>query len=343
MIAFLLLCLAVDLSRFEAVMGPLPPRLKTPPMVEMINEVKLDGGVIRRQIVFIARDQDRVPAYLFLPAGQGKHPAMLCLHQTTRIGKGQPAGLGDKPDLHYALELARRGYVTLAPDYPNFGDYAFDPYTHGYSSATMKGITNHQRALDVLAAMPQVDPKRMGVIGHSLGGHNSLFLAAFDPRVKVAVTSCGFTAFARYYGGDLTGWSHKGYMPRIATAYAKDPQRMPFDFSDILAAIAPRAIFVNAPLHDSNFDVSGVRETIAKVERLFKPGQLEVVYPDRAHEFPPDARESAYRFIDRHLRQSPRRGPALATIRAAATTEGGETASTGLRCFEEACRAPGPR
>lgn len=299
MIAFLLL--AADLSRIEAVMGPMPPRLKTPPIVEVINEVKLDGGLIRSQIVFISRDQDRVPAYLFIPAGKGKHPAMLCLHQTTRIGKGQPAGLGDKPDLHYALELARRGYVTLAPDYPNFGDYSFDPYTHGYVSATMKGITNHQRALDLLASLPQVDKRRMGVIGHSLGGHNSMFLAAFDPRVKVAVTSCGFTAFARYYGGDLTGWSHKGYMPRIATIYGKDPQKMPFDFNDILAAIAPRAIFVNAPLHDANFDVTGVRETIAKVERLFKPSRLEAVYPDRAHEFPPEAREQAYRFIDRHL------------------------------------------
>ena len=60
MIAFLLL--AADLSRIEAVMGPMPPRLKTPPIVEVINEVKLDGGLIRSQIVFIGRDQDRVRA-----------------------------------------------------------------------------------------------------------------------------------------------------------------------------------------------------------------------------------------------------------------------------------------
>lgn len=301
MIALLLL-FAVDLSKFEAVMGPHPVRLRTPPVVEVRNEVTLEGGLLRRQILFLGRDQDRVPAYLFLPAAKkGKLPAVLCLHQTTRIGKGQPAGLGDKPDLHYALELARRGYVTLAPDYPNFGDYAFDPYAHGYQSATMKGIVNHQRALDVLAALPQVDGKRLGVIGHSLGGHNALFLAAFDSRVKVAVTSCGFTAFARYYGGDLTGWSHKGYMPRIATEYGKSPARMPFDFADVLAAIAPRAVFVNAPLRDANFDVTGVRETIAKVERRFRTGRLEVAYPDRAHEFPADIREQAYRFLGRQL------------------------------------------
>ncbi len=305
MIAFLLV-LAADLSGLEAVMGPLPARPSGAPIVEVISEVTLDGGLVRRQIIFIGRDQDRVPAYLFLPPAKGKvkHPAMLCLHQTTRLGKGEPAGLGGKPDLHYALELARRGYVTLAPDYPNFGDYTFDPYAHGYSSATMKGIVNHQRALDLLAALPQVDAKRMGVIGHSLGGHNSLFLAAFDSRVRVAVTSCGFTAFARYYQGDLTGWSHRGYMPRIATEYGKSPARMPFDFSDVFAAISPRAVFVNAPLHDANFDVTGVRETLAKVERRFKRGRLEVAYPDRGHEFPPDIREQAYRFIDRQLLHS---------------------------------------
>lgn len=305
MIAFLLV-LAADLSGLEAVMGPLPARPSGAPIVELISEATLDGGLVRRQIVFLGRDQDRVPAYLFLPPAKGKakHPAMLCLHQTTRLGKGEPAGLGGKPDLHYALELARRGYVTLAPDYPNFGDYTFDPYAHGYASATMKGIVNHQRALDLLAALPQVDAKRMGVIGHSLGGHNSLFLAAFDPRVRVAVTSCGFTAFARYYQGDLTGWSHRGYMPRIATEYGKSPARMPFDFSDVLAAISPRAVFVNAPLHDANFDVTGVRETLAKVERRFKRGRLEVAYPDRGHEFPPDIREQAYRFIDRQLLHS---------------------------------------
>ncbi len=300
---FLLLALAADFTRFEAVMGPLPPRLTTPPVVEVLGETTLEGGLVRRQIVFVARDGDRVPAYLFVPAvkGKAKRPAMLCLHQTTRIGKGEPAGVGGKPDLFYALELARRGYVTLAPDYPNFGDYQFDPYAHGYASATMKGITNHQRALDVLAAMPEVDGRRLGVIGHSLGGHNSLFLAAFDPRVKVAVTSCGFTAFARYYGGDLTGWSHKGYMPRIASEYGKSPAKMPFDFSDLFLAIAPRAVFVNAPLHDSNFDVTGVRETVARVEKRFRKGALEVAYPDRGHEFPAEVREQAYRFIDRHL------------------------------------------
>ena len=52
-----------------------------------------------------------------------KRPAILCLHQTTPNGKDSPVGLADRPTLHYALELAKRGYVTLSPDYPSFGEY----------------------------------------------------------------------------------------------------------------------------------------------------------------------------------------------------------------------------
>jgi predicted dienelactone hydrolase len=82
-----------------------------------------------------------------------------------------------------------------------------DVYAAGYVSATMKGIWNHMRALDVLTMLPEVDSERFAVIGHSLGGHNALFLAAFDTRIKAVVSSCGFNSFFAYNGGDLTGWS----------------------------------------------------------------------------------------------------------------------------------------
>jgi predicted dienelactone hydrolase len=47
----------------------------------------------------------------------------------------------------------------------------------------------------VLQSLPEVDPRRIGSIGHSLGGHNTLFVAAFDRRIKAMVTSCGFNSF----------------------------------------------------------------------------------------------------------------------------------------------------
>ena len=300
------------LKNLQSVMGDLPEKSSAPLDMKILEEERV-GTITRRKITFVsevfATGPDRVSAYLLVPAGSQsrKTAGVLCLHQTTKIGKGEPAGLGGKPDLHYALELAQRGYVALAPDYPNFGGYEFDPYARGYASATMKGIVNHRRAIDLLQSLPEVDPQRIGAIGHSLGGHNSLFLAAFDDRVKVVVTSCGFTSFSKYMKGDLTGWSHKGYMPRIAERFGRDPKQMPFDFSDILIVLAPRAAFINAPLRDDNFEVSGVRDCVATALPVYDTifhakGRLRALYPDSAHEFPPAVRRIAYQFLDRWLK-----------------------------------------
>jgi dienelactone hydrolase len=296
------------LAKMQEVMGPLPDAArKVPPDLRVIETEEFEGYT-RRKIDFVVEKGDRLPAYLLLPRGvKGRAPAVLCLHQTVKIGKGSPAGIGDRPTLFYAVELARRGYVTLAPDYPYFGESKADPYALGYASATMKGIWNHMRCVDLLQSMDEVDGQRIGCIGHSLGGHNTLFVAAFDERIKAAVSSCGFTSFAKYYGGDLTGWSSDKYMPRIAKVYGKDPKRMPFDFPDVLSAIAPRAVFVSAPVRDANFEVSGVRDCIAAArpvfERLGAKENLEVIYPEGAHEFSDEARRAAYTFLDKQLKK----------------------------------------
>jgi dienelactone hydrolase len=158
----------------------------------------------------------------------------------------------------------------------------------------------------LLQSLPEVDPTRIGCIGHSLGGHNSIFTAAFDARIKAIVSNCGFTRFHKYYGGKLKGWTSPRYMPRIATVYGNDPDRVPFDFAEIIASLAPRAFLASAPLHDENFEVSGVRDVIAAARPIYalygKADDLAANYPDCEHSFPPAAREIAYSFLDRHLR-----------------------------------------
>jgi dienelactone hydrolase len=236
-------------------------------------------------------------------------PAVVCLHQTTRQGKDEPAGINGLPNLHYALELAQRGYVTLAPDYPSFGDYEYDFLADDYVSGTMKGIWNHMRCVDLLEARDEVDPDRIGVIGHSLGGHNAMFLAAFDERVQVAVSSCGWTPFHDYYGGMIAGWTSDRYMPKLKDDYALDLDRVPFDFYEVVAAFAPRGFFSCSPLRDSNFDVAGVKKAIPAAAEIYKlldaEDRLQVRYPDCEHDFPPETREEAYRFIDRVLEHEP--------------------------------------
>ena len=311
-LAFLLLVSCASsrpdvLDRFELVAGPLPGVSRRVPLdLQIHGETRLEKYT-RKTVSFAAEEGDRVPAFLLVPhEPQARAPAMLCLHQTTKIGKREPAGMGLK-NLAYAAELAERGFVTLAPDYPNFGDYTVDAYARGYASATMKGIWNHMRAIDLLQSLPEVDPGRIGAIGHSLGGHNAIFVASFDPRIRVVVSSCGFNAFPKYMKGDLKGWSHKGYMPRIAELYGADAKRMPFDFPDLVRALAPRALFINAPLGDSNFEVSGVRDCVEAARPVYASlgaaDRLVAVHPDCGHDFPKDVRDQAYAFVENVLRK----------------------------------------
>jgi dienelactone hydrolase len=316
------------LTAMQEAMGPLPDRSKVAPLDIKETKQEPGEGYTRKTISFAAHLKDapvdRVPAHLYLPEGFDEakpRAAMLVLHQTSPAGKHDvgPETIAENRGL--AAELARRGYVVLAPDYPSFGDYKFDfaaEFRAGrYASGTMKGIFNHMRAVDLLQETKGVDKDRIGVIGHSLGGHNAMFLAAFDERVKVVVSSCGWTPFEDYYGGKIAGWTSDRYMPRLRDVYNLDATRVPFDFYEVVAAIAPRPFFSSSPIGDSNFDVAGVKKVVPKateVYRLLAPGEsadgetvkthpaLRVVYPDCGHDFPPETRREAYEFIDRALR-----------------------------------------
>jgi len=96
--------------------------------------------------------------------------AVLCLHQTTPLAKDEPAGTHPDAAWPYAHELALRGFVCIVPDYPSFGEHAYDFRAHPeYASGTMKAIWDNIRAVDLLESLPEVDRDRIAVIGHSLG------------------------------------------------------------------------------------------------------------------------------------------------------------------------------
>ena len=297
------------LLNLQQVMGRLPDNSQPVPLdLRVIEEVR-EGKLIRRKISYQSDPNDRVTAWLLLPADaeKQKRPAILALHQTFNGGKDEPVGIAGAKNMHYGRELAERGYVVLAPDYPSLGEHAYDFAKHPeYASGTMKAIWDNIRAVDLLAALPEVDPERIGVIGHSLGGHNALFTAAFEPRLKTVVTSCGFTSLQK---DDLPSWTGPRYMPRIASEYGNDIRRLPFDFPEILAAIAPRPILACAATRDDDFDVSGVRDCLTAAQPLYRllgqPSHLQAEYSDSAHDFPDEARQRAYEFLDKQLRTNP--------------------------------------
>lgn len=300
------------LDGMQAAMGPLPDRTNLPPLdVRVLETVEKDG--IRQQTISFVTEllkdgsADRLQAYLWIPiGGEERRPAILALHPTGPLGKGIVAGLGPRANRAYGLELAGRGYVVLAPDYPSFGDAKDYDFEHDrYTSGTMKGIFNHMRGVDLLGARGDVDQQRIGTIGHSLGGHNAMFLGVFDERIKAIVSSCGWCPFHDYYGGKIAGWTSPRYMPLLKDKYGLNPDRVPFDFYEVVAALAPRAFFSNSPLHDANFDVAGVRKAIPVAREVYEllgaKDRLVVRYPDCEHDFPPEMRREAYEFLDRFL------------------------------------------
>src|SRR5690606_1478534 len=194
------------LENMQKVMGELPERSNLPPMNIQILDSQKEESYTRHNITFTVAEAEHLPAYLYVPQQKGepkKLAAMLVLHGTGDLGKQLVDGKSPKSNRALAKELAQRGYVVIAPDYPSMGDlkdYNFEK--DRYESATMQAIFNHMRSIDLLQERQDVDPERIGVIGHSLGGHNAIFLGAFDTRLKVVVSSCGWTPFDYYNIGE---------------------------------------------------------------------------------------------------------------------------------------------
>lgn len=283
-------------DRLEQVMGPfpLPTGHREAPPYELGEQVSADDHV-RTEIRYAHPDGSQVAGYLLRPNGpapEGGWPAALALHGTQlELGSRTVVGLGGKAHRDYALRLVADGWAVLAPHYPTMGGY--DPGFDGYRSGTMKAITDNVVGLDLLLSLPEVNGSAALAMGHSLGGHNSLYTACFDPRIRAVVTSCGFDSFQDYQSGDLTGWLQQRYMPHLAD---QDPPA--FDFDDVLTVLADRAVHVTAPLHDDNFSWRSVDRLVAATEdaRQRAGGRIVVRHPDCAHDFPLELQAEAIAF-----------------------------------------------
>jgi hypothetical protein len=301
-------------AALESVAGKLPGDNWRCPLDMRIEEEVDCGGYLRRLISYASKAGQgaRVPAYLCVPkaALEGRSaPAVLCLHPTeNKIGHQVVVGLGGKPHRQYAAELAERGYITLSPSYPLLAQYQPDLKALGFTSGTMKAIWDNLRGLDLLESLPEVRKQAgFAAIGHSLGGHNAIFTAVFEPRIKVVISSCGFDSFLDYYGGNLKGWVQERYMLKMGD-YLGRPQQVPFDYYELIAALAPRRVYVNAPLKDANFRWNSVDRIAAAAAPVFKllgaDGGLTVRHPDCDHDFPDAERFEAYEVI-RHVLGQP--------------------------------------
>jgi dienelactone hydrolase len=276
------------------------------------------AGYTKKKVRYDSGTGDRIPAWLLLPAAPAdRAPAILALHGTSAAAKDNVVGIGHKPGRNYGEELAKRGYVVLAPDvlsagerkFPGADNYVTAPFDARNPEWSMVGkmTWDHMRGVDVLRSLPQVDPDRLGAIGHSLGGTNAFWLAAFDPRIKAAVSSCGWGPL----GGAPNPFAYSRkewfvYIPKARAYFAAGI--LPFDHQEVVALIAPRAFFHYSPDQDYAFpnvdDISQAAKQVRTVYGFYgAAGSFESLWGQGEHEFPDPAREKAYVFLDRQLKK----------------------------------------
>ena len=289
-------------------MGRLPERPQRSSFedfdIHVVN-TQVRGRYTKKTIHFEAAEGEVVHAFLYEPLDKsaGKtRPGIVGMHPTGAAGKGC---FESWPLCNFPIELAMMGYVVIVPDYPDFGDskpYDFD--ADRYESGTIKGVFNHMTCVDLLQRHPDVDPAKIGTIGHSLGGHNAMFLAAFDDRVKIAVSSCGWTPFEFYETkkGRLKTWALPTYMPPLEAIYHSDHTKFPFDFHEVAAAIAPRVFFSSSPTGDGVFPGWGPKAAESQIRDFYRARGAEQAFqfhqPLAQHRFPWDTRQAAYRAMN---------------------------------------------
>ena len=296
------------LAHLQEVMGPLPGGERRVPLDVRSVETFDEPTYVRHKITYASEPGDRVPAWLLVPkGGRGKAPAVLCLHQTTAIGKDEPAGLGGLPNLHYAKELAERGYVTLVPRLSGLRRIQGRPVRAGLRQRLDEGDLEQPPRRRPLMRPPR-RRRRSDRGDRALAGRTQLDLrGALRPPAPGGRLVVRLQQLSAYYGGNIAGWSHKGYMPRLAKVYGLDLAKVPFDFPELVGALAPRAFFTNSPLRDANFAVEGVRTCIDSARPVYEllgaSDRLRAVYPDAEHDFPARAHSEAYEFLDRVLKR----------------------------------------
>jgi dienelactone hydrolase len=215
-----------------------------------------------------------------------------------------------------ATELVRRGYVVVTIDMFYWGERrmlleedpasyhepqrmtadeiaAFDRRSNQSEQLVARslmtaGITwpgvilwDDLRTLDYLASRPEVDRRRLGCVGLSVGGYRSFLLAALDERIKAAVAVGWMTSFAANIRRHVV--NTVGLTFHIPGLYRY------MDFPDLAALIAPRSVLVINGSRDTLFPLAGVDQAFRKIEACFRKagapeGQRCRMY-DAPHQF----------------------------------------------------------
>jgi hypothetical protein len=287
------------LGEIEAPPGPLSWKL--------IEEDSREG-VLRQRIAYEASPGDLVEAYLLLPLqAKSKLPGVVVHHSTVDYSIRQPAGLEGPAEDHFGLKLAQRGFVALCPrnylwptnDSLQAAERAAEFLARQPRAKGMANMLFHsQLAVDLLSSLPNVDAERIGVVGHSLGAKESLYLAAFDQRIKAAVSSEGGE------GVGFSNWHDAWYLgPEAATS------DFPLEHHELLALAAPRPfLLIGGEAADGDRGWPLVLAALEVWKLYGQPAPLAFYNHRRGHSVPPEAEKRIYEWLETYLGPLDRRG-----------------------------------
>jgi dienelactone hydrolase len=275
-----------------------------------------------RQRILLTVETESVPAYLCLPAVvRSPRPAVICIHHFNQpAGAREAVGLDpEHNDLAFADELARRGFVTLALDLPLYGE-RFKPdhstaeqFVDFYRSEPRGSLLGRMAwevscAVDYLAALDVVDARRIGCMGHLLGGIVALFAAALDERLSAVVASAACATFRSQLEqgtANMIWCGGTALLPILGFFEAEEAEEPPVEYHEVVSLIAPRPLFLCTPLRSEYFPRQGLEEVGSHVENLYSflgvPEHLSINYPHYFIFFPEDLREEAYQWLTRFL------------------------------------------
>jgi hypothetical protein len=266
----------------------------------------MDGAATLKRVAILSEHEGQSHSFelaVFLPnARQHKAPAFVVICNRTR--ENIDPTRKTKSPFWPAEEIIARGYATaaffngdVAPDKPDTyrdgiircleGDRA-EERAPDAGKAIAAWAWGASRALDYLETDDRIDATQVAVVGHSRGGKTALWAAAQDTRFAMAVSndsgSCGAKLSRRVYGEtiDLTDGVNPHWFCDNFRKYHHRESELPFDQHELLALIAPRAVYVANADDDLSADPHGSFLALAAASPVFglwncppiAPGQI---------------------------------------------------------------------
>ncbi|MBL9199598.1 MAG: prolyl oligopeptidase family serine peptidase [Opitutaceae bacterium] len=316
------------LKTWHNLMGPWPALLARPRISFSEKQTRIDGVVQQRVELEVVAGVFQHGFLLMPPARYaGPRPAVLVPFYAPEVSvdydgpgpiRGQAARYykdGSRPPPRdFALQLARRGFVTLAIGTP--GDDAVQPASHGLSSQPLSVLAYiAANAHTALAQRPEVDPARIGVMGHSYGGKWAMFASCLDERFACAVWSDGGVVFdetrtaVNYQEPWYLGLDPQTKRPARGLVTPANPRTGAYkemiarghDLTELHALMAPRPFLVSGGSEDGPARWVALNHAVA-VNRLLGHTDRVAMTNRPAHSPTDESNAQAFAFLAHFLR-----------------------------------------